>query len=129
MEIPSDVAGIISEYAKPRMKFSGEYNRCIRDLKQANQKDNWSTLKQRLCDKDADKVIHAYVSHTEAKLATYNARVANTVLFRIINNLNDQNHPTDEQQHQYRTTVRDVLACVKREFHARCVLMDVLHTK
>lgn len=126
MEIPTDVAGIISEYAKPRMRFSGEYNRCVRELKQANQKDNWPTLKKRLCDKDADKVIQAYVAHTEAKLATYTARVFFTEVWRKCepNHYHYQHH---DENIQYRTASEEVLACVKREFSARCALMDVLY--
>lgn len=124
MEFPADVAGIISEYSKPLMKFSDEYNRCVRELKQANQIDNWPTLKQRLCDKDADKVIQAYVAHTEARLATYTTRQAlkRAELWHV-------NNPTDEQINTYTTTARELAKCVERQFHAMCVLMDVLFGK
>ena len=126
MEIPADVAGIINEYAKPRMKFSGEYNRCVRELAQAHQTDNWTTLKQRLCDKDADQVIQAYVAHTEAKLATYTTRQAMMLfqaeMWRI-------NNPTNEYVNTYMTRARELASCVGREFRTKCALMDVLYGK
>lgn len=126
MEIPADVAGIISEYAKPRMKFSGEYKRCVRELTQANQTDNWPTLTQRLCDKDADNVIDAYVSHTEARLVTYTTRQA---LMLIQSEMWRINNPTNEYVNRYMTTARELASCVGREFHTKCALMDVLYGK
>ena len=124
MEFPEDVLTIIKEFSKPIMRYSTEYARCKKAL-EAIGFDVWSTVKQRLCDKDADKVIEAYISHTEARIAMWAIRQEQSTALRLERYVK----PTEEQNRNYKRICEEIRVCVKRELHTRVFLMEVLYTK
>jgi hypothetical protein len=73
MELPDDVLAIVRAFSKPLMKFSDKYNKCIQEMKFNRQVFYLQKIvKKRLCDKDADQVIQAFVEYVDALLAYKN---------------------------------------------------------
>ena len=73
MELPDDVLAIIKAYSKPLMKFSDKYKKCVQEMK--NNREAFylqKIVQKRLCDKDADQVIQAFVEYVDALLAYKN---------------------------------------------------------
>lgn len=61
----------IKAYSKPRMRFSGEYKQCVTRLNTFTEVNDWlEIIKKRLCDKDADMVIHVLKDFADARVAT-----------------------------------------------------------
>jgi hypothetical protein len=124
MEFPEDILGHIKGYSKPIMQYSTEYVRCKKALKEAMQGDDWPTLKKRLCDKDADKVIQAYIAYSDARIATWNIRQEQSRSSRWM-----YHNPTEEQKIRDKEVREEIGVCV----HNTCLTMkaffEVLYTK
>jgi len=67
MEFPQDILNVIREYSQPRMKYRQEYKEVMLKLGMKH----WVNVQKRLCDKDADKVIHALHLYTDAYLVLH----------------------------------------------------------
>ena len=119
MEFPDDILAIVRAYSKPRMQFSGKYNKYSEELRINRQVFYLRPIVQkRLCDKDADKVIEAFAEYVVALLATKNE----TTLLQIAPFGNDT--LTWQERHDIGTRVTSL---AEVQYNKTSTLLDLLY--
>jgi len=69
---------MIRAFSKPLMKNSGAYHRAVAKLDNTRRDGLLTSVKRRLCDKDTDQVIEAFVAYVDA---VESARTAKQLCF------------------------------------------------
>jgi len=73
--LPDDVLGLIREYSRPLLRFSGEFRKVLMEL---GMKD-WPEVRKKLCTPDAEQVIRVLLAYKDAHLETqYRAKLIRT---------------------------------------------------